>query len=96
MNFTQYLRPDGRKRFVTIERSGDVEAMAERLVKIGARFEVEQLTTGEVSLECILQTDEPQILSSAICANGPGVPEAVDKLVEDAYTRWAVNDDKES
>lgn len=49
--FTQFLRPDGRQRATSIDRPAEVEGLAQHLRKVGVRFEVEELTTGEVSLE---------------------------------------------
>jgi hypothetical protein len=80
MKFTQFLRPDGRKQEVFIDRSPEIEAMALECVQAGVRFEAEVLTTGEVSLTA--QDDElDEPLAHEIVPNGPGVPEAVDRLV---------------
>jgi len=82
IEFTQYLRPDGRTRTVTIERPKDIEDLAEELRTIGARFEVEQLPMGDVSLECLLgDPEEPKVLGHEIAQNGPEILDAVDKLV---------------
>ena len=87
--FTQYLRPDGRTKRIKVERPENVETLARELVEGGAKFELEQLTTGQVSLECLIpesETREIQTLSSALCDNGPGILDAVDDLIQRAYT----------
>ena len=47
--FTQYLRPDGRKRAVEIDMSKEVEDLAKRFIAAGGRYECEELTTGHAS-----------------------------------------------
>lgn len=90
--FTQYLRPNGRKAPVTIERPPEIEALARRLIEGGCTFELELLSTGVVSMECVGPTDEhgdPDSLAVELVPNGPGVPPAVDRLVADAVRVWA-------
>ena len=90
--FTQFLRPDGERRDVTIDRPPEVEAAALRLFEAGCRFEIEVLRTLEVSMEVVgpadLDGDRPS-LASLVVANGPGVPEAVDLLVREAENELA-------
>lgn len=77
--FTQYLRPAGRTRVVRIDRPAEVEATAHRLIDAGVRFEAEVLTTGEVSLTA--EDRDGEQLAIEVVPNGPGVSEAVDRLV---------------
>lgn len=85
MNFTQYLMPDGRQVPVTIDRPPHIEAVAARLQESGCRFEIEMLSTGEISLEVVRgDRDEPEMAVNEICPNGPDVPIMVDKIVIDA------------
>jgi len=82
--FTQYLLPNGRKRDETIERSPEIEALAQKFIDSGGRYECEILTTGHVSLTAVKTIDEdegPQDVEIIICANGPGIGEKVDELV---------------
>jgi hypothetical protein len=80
--FTQYLRPHGRKRAEEIDRPPEVEALAARFIAAGGRYECEELTTGHVSLTAVYQVDgEDRDVAIEVCANGPAVPERVDKLV---------------
>lgn len=76
--FTQYVLPDGRKRSEHIERPADIEAMADKFIESGGRYECEILTTGHVSLTAVKGDDDVEIV---ICSNGPGVGERVDELV---------------
>ena len=81
--FTQYLLPDGRRKQTGIERPAAVAAKAEELIKRGFRFECEVLTTGHVSLTVADPDEEIDIAIEVVC-NGPEVPLAVDRLVEQA------------
>ncbi len=88
MNFTQFMRPNGRRASVSIERPEAVETDAAKLVAASARFEIEMLMTGHVSIEIladnIADPDEPHCLAHELVANGPGVPGAVDDAVRNA------------
>ena len=55
--FTQYLRPDGRKRGVEIDMSQEVEDLAKRFIAAGGRYECEELTTGHASLTAVYEVD---------------------------------------
>lgn len=76
--FTQYLAPDGRKKPVYIERPRSVFEKASDIVAKGFRLECEVLIGDLVSLT-IAGDDED--LAIEVVPNGPGVPEAVDKLI---------------
>lgn len=91
--FIQYLRPHGEQRPVTVKRSPEIEDLAWAIIRAGHRFEIEELTTGEVSMEIVRDVPTPDVEDSIailICANGPtkedilGVPEAIDRLVREA------------
>jgi len=80
--FRQYLRPDGRQRKVEIDMPPEVEHLAYGFINAGGRYEAEVLTTGDVSLTAVYDVDgEDQDIAIELCDNGPGVPEAVEKLV---------------
>jgi uncharacterized protein with GYD domain len=86
--FTQYMMPDGRRVPVSIERPKDVEAIAQRFIDAGGRFECEMLSTGEISLTAVCEIDgEEQDACIELCGNGPAVPEAVDRLVRAAIAK---------
>ena len=80
--FTQYLRPDGRKRPMTINRPEHIEGMALALSTEGARFNCEELSTGHVSVTCEFAGGDVAI---EVCPNGPPVEEAVDRMIKAAY-----------
>jgi len=82
--FTQYVRPDGRKRPVTINRPAEIEAKARALLLMGLRLEAEVLTTGHVSFTVYDPVIEQDIVQEVV-QNGPGVDAAIDRLVESAY-----------
>jgi hypothetical protein len=83
IEFTQYLRSDGRKRTVEIDRSLEVEALAAAFLAAGGWYECEELTTGHASLTaCFVVDGESQDVVIELCMNGPAVPEHVDRLVK--------------
>jgi predicted hotdog family 3-hydroxylacyl-ACP dehydratase len=85
--FTQFLRPDGRRRAVEFAGSAEIEAMAQAFIARGGWFECEELNTGQASLTaCALVDDEPQDVAGQIVMNGPEVPAAVERLVREADT----------
>lgn len=81
--FTQYLLPDGRTRTVEVDRPTPVELAAEKIIAAGWKFESEILTTGEVSLTVHDPVNEVDV-AGEIVPNGPGIGEAVDRLVDAA------------
>ena len=83
--FRQYLRPHGTPTEVTIDRPADVEAKARAVIASGLRFEGEVLTTGQVSLT-VFDPEAVEDVAITIVPNGPQVPEAVDMLVEEAWS----------
>lgn len=86
--FTQYLRPHGEKRATEIVLPcKGAEALAALIIKCGYRFEIEMLTTGEISMEVVRDIPDPDIedeVAIEICENGPVVPLAVTKMIQDA------------
>lgn len=86
--FTQYHLPDGRKSDTGIDRPADIEALAQSFIDRGGWFEAEVLTTGHVSLTaCFDMPDGDNDIEIELVPNGPGVPEAVDRLVRRAAAR---------
>lgn len=80
--FTQYVLPNGRQREESIERPAEVEAIADRFIEAGGRYECEVLTTGHVSLTAVKEVDgEDQDVEIIVCDNGPEIPNKVDELV---------------
>lgn len=72
--FTQYLLPHGRRKAAEIERPEDIEAIAQKFIESGGRYECEVLTTGHVSLTAVKEVDgEEDDVAIAICQNEPGL-----------------------
>lgn len=84
IQFTQYLRPNGRQRPMTIERPQLIEDLASAVDIAGGRFTCEELSTGQVSVACEY---ENQDIACEVCANGPEVEAAVDRMIKTAYKR---------
>lgn len=80
IKFTQFLRPNGTPVPVEVDMPEDVEKMAHQLIDSGYKFEIEQLTTGEVHMDCSKPGAEAPI-ALELCQNGPSVIDAIDRLV---------------
>ena len=78
--FTQYLRPDGRKRRVEITVQGDQALGAKKILDNGLVFEIEELTTLEISMT--LSNGEEDVCIR-LCENGPPVMAALKELIND-------------
>lgn len=89
VQFTQYLRPNGRRKAISIEVPDEVAALADHVCSKGYRFEVEELMTGHVSLTvCGPSLEEPgetDDIAIELVNNGPDVPPAVERLVREAH-----------
>lgn len=83
--FTQYLRPNGRKALTFIERPAEIEAMAQEIRAKGYRFESEELREGTVSFTVASPHEDEGDIAIELVPNGPGVPDAVDKLVRKVW-----------
>ena len=82
--FILYLRPDGRKRAVTIDRPAPIWEKAKAIIEAGYVFECEELTTGHVSFTI---ADDEKDHAIQLAENGPLVPATVDTLVEEGYAK---------
>lgn len=78
--FTQYLRPNGRAVPVKIEVADDAALKARKIIDFGLEFECEVLSTGEVSLT--ITDPEDGDLDIEVVPNGPGMREAVERLID--------------
>lgn len=83
VEFTQYLMPDGRKQIIHIDLDEEYEILAEKIIADGNVFEIEVLTTGQISMTI---SDDEGDLFIEVCDNGPEVPIHVLKLI-DNYKR---------
>ena len=79
--FTQYLRPDGRPIPVWIDRPDHIAERAREIIAAGFQFEIEILMTGDVSMT-IHNVEDGEDVAIEVCANGPDVVLAVDRLVK--------------
>lgn len=79
--FTQYLRPDGRRQIVEIDRSAEIEELASQFIAAGGAYECEELTTGHASLTAVHPDCETGDCAIEVVMNGPAVPDAVDRVV---------------
>lgn len=84
--FTQFLRPNGKRRLVWVGVSPELKAQAEDLIAEGFRFECEELPTGKVFLDCC---DAEYQLANALVEQGPPIPIAVAELIARAYSNWS-------
>ena len=84
--FTQYLLPDGRRIPTEIDRPTEIEAIAQRFIASGGRYESEILRTGQVSLTAVKRWHgEEQDVAIVLCENESGkIGEATDKLVRES------------
>lgn len=80
IQFTQYLRPNGRPRLVTITLDEEAEDKARRIRAAGFVFEIEELTNGMVSAT-IADPEQDEDLVFSITANGPEVPVGLRKMI---------------
>jgi hypothetical protein len=81
-----YLRPHGRKTQTLIDRPPEIERMAGAFMMAGGYFEVEELSTGLVSLTAgHPDEDDEGDIAIEVVTNGPAVLDAVDRLVAKAY-----------
>lgn len=78
--FTQYLRPDGRQRAVTIEVPDHLSEKVKRILDAGLVFECEELSTGICSFT-ITSPEQDELIK--LCPNGPKVPATVVALIEE-------------
>lgn len=79
VQFTQYLPPRGQKKPVSIEMPEAVEAKAAQIIAAGFTFEIETLSTGEVSMTI---THDDGDVAIRVCKNGPDVPKNVQDMIE--------------
>ena len=87
IQFTQYLRPNGRKRRTEIDMPEEVEALARQFIDAGGRYEIEELNDGHISMTaCFRVDDEMQDIAIKVCGNGPEVPINVEFLVRDSVS----------
>lgn len=78
IQFVQFKRPRGQELDVSIERPQEVYVKAMAIFAATFRLECEELSTGD----CVFYiADGTTNYASVTVPNGPGVPDAVDKLI---------------
>lgn len=82
VEFTQFLRPNGRKKPVFMPTSKTAADKAEEIKSAGYKFEVEVLTTGHVSAT-IADPIKEEDLAIVLVPNGTGLSESVSKMILD-------------
>lgn len=82
--FTQFLRPDGTPVAVETMRPVEIVHKARHIVSQGYRFEIEQLSTGDIHGTI---TNKDGDVSLFICPNGPEVLECIDKMINDFHAK---------
>jgi hypothetical protein len=85
IKFTQFLRPNGKPVPTEIEMPENIEKMAHELINAGCRFEIEELGTGVIHMDCTMKGSEGP-LALELCENGPPIVEAVERLVKDSHS----------
>lgn len=80
--FTQYLRPDGRRKEISISRPPAIATKAQAIIAAGYRFECEVLNVppGFQNISLTITGDKGDV-AIELCRNGPEVGPAVDKLI---------------
>lgn len=91
--FTQYIRPHGRAEPVKITLSPEIEAKAHKMLDQGFHFDIEILTTGEISMTCEHPSFDAPI-SMEVCNNDERVPDYVVKLIDTARVYWEKHREK--
>lgn len=79
IEFTQYLRPDGRQRKITIDLP-EVQSKADAIIAAGFVFEIEVLSEGTVSATI---SDDLYDHSNVLASNSPDVPAAIAAMIMD-------------
>jgi hypothetical protein len=85
--FTQYLRPNGQRVTVEIDRPAEIEQLAHQFIAAGGRYECEELTTGHASLTAVHPNCDYGDCAIEIVVSGPKVPAAVDRVVQKSI-KW--------
>ena len=80
--FTQYLRPSGRQRQVSIDLEDLAAQAAQKLLDAGYHFDIEVLSTGQVSAAIEDGDDLP--LAHVVVENGPGLVPALEGMFKTA------------
>lgn len=78
IEFTQFIQPDGRREQVRIDMPEHVSEKADQIAAAGYEFQCEILNGGLCSFTI---TDDDLDWDIELCPNGPGVKEAIEKMI---------------
>lgn len=89
VQFTQFMRPDGRRKPNSIDRPEDIGLAAQELIAAGCHLDIEELQTGDISMSVEREDKEGEtdVLSMRVCVNGPPVPVNVDEMIREAHAK---------
>ena len=79
IEMTQFLRPQGRQRKVTMPAPKDMEDDYKQMLEDGFHLEGEMLSTGEVS---ITVSDDDADYDISVIPNGPEVIKAIGRMLQ--------------
>lgn len=80
VKFTQFILPHGRTREITISLAPEVETKADKLLQRGYNFEIEILSTGQISAT-INHSSLDYDAAITVCNNNAEVPLAISKML---------------
>lgn len=83
VRFTQFLRPNGKKREVEVHLDHVSEEKAHAIIESGHHFEIEELSNGLVSATIVHDEMDEDVAHARIVPNGPQVILAITKMICD-------------
>jgi len=86
VQFTQYLRPNGRKVTQYIDLKPEIEKMAQTIIDCGYRFESEILSD-EITCSFTITNDEEGDVYIVLVHNGPEVPQKISEMIWDFHSK---------
>lgn len=86
VKFTQYLRPNGRKKTIYIELKPEIEKMADTIIDMNYRFEAEVLRD-DITCSFTITNDEEGDVYIILVPNGPEVPQKISEMIWDFHSK---------
>ena len=86
VQFTQYLRPNGRKIIQYIDLKPEIEKMAQTIIDYGYRFESEVLRD-DITCSFTITNDEEGDVYIILVPNGPEVPQKISEMIWDFHSK---------
>lgn len=78
VRFIQYLRPDGRKKYVEVDLDDEVADKASEIWNKGFILAIEELSDGDIHMSIEGQNRD---YGNRICQNGPDVLTAASEMI---------------